>query len=91
MCRRADFPMVQIWGTNKIKDQRQRERTADCLGQPQRPARRENRTNPTSETIITQDGTSAHRIAMPNASGVLARIIHNSHPAKSDVATAVRA
>jgi hypothetical protein len=34
---------------------------------------------------------AVHRIATPNSPGVSACIIHNSHPAKAAVATAVRA
>jgi hypothetical protein len=36
-------------------------------------------------------GAWPHRSAVPNATGVSARIIHNSNPVKTAVATAVRA
>jgi transposase len=59
---------------------------------PCRPYKpRYNRTNPTSDTISTQAGACAQRTAMPNSPGVSARSAHNSHPAKTAVAAAVRA
>src|SRR5207302_8653067 len=76
----CDLPVVEIRCANKIEDQRQRPQAADSPGQPQPPGPQIEPHESDQRQYSTQAGTWAHRTAMPNAPGVSARIIHNSHP-----------